>query len=132
GLAWRLEPSTDLVMQLHMRPSGKAEDVQPSIGLWFSDDPPERVPGMLRLGRQGIDIPAGASDFIVTDSFTLPVDVEVQAVQPHAHYRAHAVRGFATLPDGSTRSLIHIKDWDFAWQQLYRFAQPLSLPKGTV
>jgi hypothetical protein len=58
---------------------------------------------MLRLGRQRIAIAAGEKDYAITDSFVLPVDVEVQAVQPHAHYRAREVKGIATLPDGTTK-----------------------------
>ena len=42
---------------------------------------------MLRLGRQDINIAAGERSVRVSDTFTLPVDAEVQAVQPHAHYR---------------------------------------------
>ena len=61
----------------------------------------------------------------------MPVDVEVQAVQPHAHYRARSVRGDATLPDGTVKPLITIGDWDFRWQHVYRFVTPLKLPKGT-
>jgi len=132
GLAWRLDPGTDLVAELHMQPSGKPEAVQPSIGLYFSDDPPARTPMMLRLGRQNIDIPPGEKQYTITDSFVLPVDVEVEAVQPHAHYRARQVRGTATLPDGSTRTLITIPDWDFRWQHVYRYATPFTLPKGTT
>jgi len=105
--------------------------VAPSIGLYFGDTAPTRTPAMLRLGRQDIDIPAGDSHYTVTDAYTLPVDVEVEAVQPHAHYRARDVRGEATLPDGSTRRLIDIADWDFRWQHVYRFATPMRLPKGT-
>ena len=130
-LAWRLEKRTDLVVQLHMQPSGKAEVVAPSVGLYFGDAAPARTPAMLRLGRQNIDIPAGDARYVVTDSYVLPVDVEVQAVQPHAHYRAHDVRGLATLPDGSTKRLIDIADWDFRWQHVYRFVTPLRLPRGT-
>jgi len=48
------------------------------------------------------DIAAGEKDYVITDSLVLPVDVEVQAVQPHAHYRAREVKGVATLPDGTT------------------------------
>ena len=130
-LAWRLEPHTDLVVELHMQPSGKVEQVSPSIGLYFGESAPTRTPAMLRLGRQDIDIPAGDARYTVTDSYTLPVEVEVEAVQPHAHYRARDVRGEATLPDGSTRRLIDIADWDFRWQHVYRFVTPLRLPKGT-
>ena len=130
-LAWRLETHTDLVVELHMQPSGKIEQVSPSIGLYFGDRAPTRTPAMLRLGRQDIDIPAGDSHYTVTDAYTLPVDVEVEAVQPHAHYRARDVRGDATLPDGSTKRLIDIADWDFRWQHVYRFVTPMHLPKGT-
>ena len=131
GLAWRLDRGADLVVEIHMQPSGKAETVLPSIGLFFSDEPPERTPTMIRLGRQSIDIPPGEASYRIADSFELPVDVEVQAVQPHAHYRAREMKGTATLPDGSTRSLIHISDWDFRWQHVYRYAAPFTLPKGT-
>ncbi len=130
-LAWRLDPNTDLVVELHMQPSGKPEQVAPSIGLYFGDMAPVRTPAMLRLGRQDIDIPAGDPSYTVTDSYTLPVDVELEAVQPHAHYRARDVRGEATLPDGSKKPLIDIADWDFRWQHVYRFVTPLHLPKGT-
>ncbi|MEQ1911827.1 MAG: hypothetical protein ABMA15_23615, partial [Vicinamibacterales bacterium] len=132
GLSWRLAPNTDLVVEIHMQPSGKAELIKPSIGLFFSDDPPQRTPAMLRLGRQDIDIAAGQSDYTVTDSFVLPVDVEVHAVQPHAHNRAREVRGTATLPDGSTQWLIYIKNWDFRWQHVYRYVTPLALPRGAT
>ena len=42
--SWRLDPHTDLVVEIHMQPSGKAEAVQPSVGLYFSDQPPTRTP----------------------------------------------------------------------------------------
>jgi Flp pilus assembly protein TadD len=131
-LAWRLDPNTDLVVEVHMQPSGKPEQVQPSVGLYFGRRPPTRTPAMLRLGRQTIDIPAGERDYTITDSYRLPVDVEVEALQPHAHYRAREIRGDATLPDGTVKPLIAIADWDFRWQHVYRFVTPLPLPKGTV
>jgi tetratricopeptide (TPR) repeat protein len=132
GLAWRLDPGTDLAVEVHMYPDGKAEAVQPSIGLFFGPDPPTRTPAMLRLGRQNIDIPAGEKHYVVADSFVLPVEVDVQAVQPHAHYRAKDVRATATLPDGTTRTLIHIPDWDYGFQHLYRYVAPFKLPAGTA
>jgi Flp pilus assembly protein TadD len=130
--SWRLDPNTDLVVEIHMQPSGKPEAVQPSIGLYFSDRPATKTPAMLRLGRQDIDIAAGQKNYTITDSYVLPVDVEVEAVQPHAHYRARDVRGDARLPDGTTKELIHIADWDFRWQHVFRFERPFVLPKGTT
>ena len=130
GLAWRLERGTDLVIEVHMQPSGKPELVRPSVGLFFGEEPPDRTPAMLRLGRQSIDIPAGDNLYAIGDSFVLPVDVEVQAVQPHAHYRARSVQATATLPDGRTRQLIRIQDWDFRWQHVYRYADAVRAAEG--
>ena len=130
-LAWTLEPGSDLVVQLHMQPTGALEDVLPEIGLYFSDRTPEKTPTILRLGSQGIDIPAGESHYVISDSYVLPVDVQLLAIQPHAHYRAKEIRGIATLPDGSSRLVMHIKDWDFRWQHVYREEIPIPLPKGT-
>jgi tetratricopeptide (TPR) repeat protein/mono/diheme cytochrome c family protein len=131
-LAWRLDPGTDLVVQLHMQPSGKPETVRPTIGVYFSDRPATRTPSILRLGSQGIDIAAGERRYVVEDRYTLPVDATLLAVQPHAHYRAADVTGTATFPDGSTRTLIHIGSWDFRWQHVYRYSDPVRLPRGTT
>ena len=132
GLAWTLDPGTDLVVELHMQPTGKPESVAPSFGFYYTNDPPSRTPAMLRLGRQDIDIPAGDSEYTINDLYVLPVSVEIEAVQPHAHYRAREIQGVATLPDGTTRWLIQIKDWDFRWQHVYRLEKPIELPRGTV
>ena len=130
-LAWRLEPGSDLVGQLHLQPSGATEQVRPEIGLFFGDRPPTQTPTILRLGSQGIEIAAGDATYAIHDSYVLPVDVDVLAIQPHAHYRAREIVGTATFTDGTTRLLMHIKDWDFRWQHVYRETEPIRLPKGT-
>ena len=132
GLAWHLDPGSDMVMELHMMPSGRAERIRPRVGLYFTEQRPSERPFMIRLGRQDIDIPAGEPAYVTTDSYVLPVNVDVLAVQPHAHWLAREVRGVATRPDGRSDWLIYIKDWDMRWQDVYRFQRPLSLPKGTT
>ena len=83
------------------------------------------------LTSLAIDIPAGQQNHVIEDSYVLPVDLEVIAVFPHAHYLAQELRGYAVLPDGLKKSLLLIKKWDFNWQGEYRYAEPVSLPKGT-
>ena len=132
-MAWRLDPGADLVLNMHLQPSGKREEVRPSIGLYFTNRAPTREPMLLQLEHDGaLDIPAGDATFTVTDALTLPVDVQLLAVYPHAHYVGHEVEGTARLPDGSTRWLVHIADWDLNWQAVYRLRTPMALPKGTV
>jgi len=130
--AWALEEGSDLVVQLHMVPGAKAETVQPSIGLFFTPTPPTRVPIVVKLESKTIDIPAGEPNYVVEDSYLLPVDVSAVSVYPHAHYLAKDMRGTATLPDGSEKSLIWIKQWDIRWQDQYRYKDPVMLPRGTT
>ena len=132
GTQWRLEPGSDLVVQLHLQPTGKAERVAVTVGFFFTDVAPTRAPIGLRLGSETIDIPPGAPDYLVFDRYRLPVDVEVLAVQPHAHNLGRRMEATADLPDGTRRWLIEIDDWDFRWQDVYRYAAPLVLPKGTT
>jgi tetratricopeptide (TPR) repeat protein len=132
GMAWRLNAEMDFVIQLHMLPTGKPETVQPTIGLFFSDQPPTRTPLMLRLGSKVIDIPAGKKDYIIRDSYRLPVDVQLLSVYPHAHYLCKEMYAEAQLPSGDKKRIVHIKDWDFNWQDDYRYAEPIDLPKGTL
>lgn len=132
GMAWRLEKGTDLVLQLHMLPTGKREVIQPRVGLFFTSTAPSRVPFLIKLGSKTIDIPEGKPDYEITDTYALPVDVEAMSVYPHAHYLAKDMKVFATLPNGTLRWLLWIKDWNFKWQDQYRYATPILLPKGTV
>ncbi len=96
GTAWMLPGGSDLVMMLHLRPSGRTEQVQATIGLYFTDVPPVRTPVMVRLTRQDLDLPAGAAGITVEDQYVLPVDVELRTVQPHAHYLAREMTAVAT------------------------------------
>ena len=131
GTAFELGPGTDLILQLHLLPSGKPEPVAPRIGLYFSDEPPTRSGFVVLLRENEIDIPAGATDHPVHESFILPVDAAVLSLYPHAHYLGKDLRITATLPDGTSQWLLHIPDWDFNWQSDYRYVEPLPLPAGT-
>ena len=129
--AWTLDPGADLILLLHMIPGAQSETVQPSIGLFFSDTPPTRTPISVKLEAHGIAIPAGEPNYVVEDSYVLPVDVEAVSIYPHAHYLGKEMRGTATLPDGSRKDLVWIRRWDFRWQDRYRYRSPVFLPRGT-
>ncbi len=130
--AWRIGPSMDMVLQLHMVPSGRPETIDARIGLYCADGPPRRLPSVVMLSSTTIDIPPGAADYRVEDALRLPADVDVLGLYPHAHYLGKDLRAVATLPNGAERVLLHIRDWDFNWQDDYRFAEPVALPAGTL
>ena len=133
GMSWRLDPGNDLILNLHLKPSGKAEKLDAEVGLYFTSDPPSKQPMLLSLERDDkLDIPPGDPAFVVEDSLTLPVDVDVLGCYPHAHYLGHDMQGWATLPDGEQKWLVRIPSWDIDRQSVYRYKEPLLLPKGTV
>jgi len=132
-MSWRLDPGTDLVVNLHLQPTGRQETIEAEVGIYFAAKPPSRYPMLVQLERDGsINIPPGERSFIVTDKLTLPVDVELLAIYPHAHYLGKVIEAWATLPDGHRQWLIRIPDWDLNWQAVYEYKRPVSLRRGTV
>lgn len=132
GLNWPLEPGTELVAQLHLQPTGKPERVGARVGFHFSATPPSLIAERIALASLTIDIPPGETNYVVEDSFKLPVDAQIVAVLPHAHYLAREMQGYATLPDGRREWLLWIRNWDFNWQGHYQYREPVALPKGSV
>jgi tetratricopeptide (TPR) repeat protein len=133
GFAWRLDPGNDLVLNMHLQPSGKPEEVRPSIGLYFTGEPQMKFPLVIELENDNaLDIPAGARDFTVADDFRLPMDIDILAVYPHAHYLGKLLEAWATLPGGAKKWLVRIPNWDSNWQAVYYYREPLFLPKDAV
>jgi Flp pilus assembly protein TadD/mono/diheme cytochrome c family protein len=133
GMPWRLDAGNDLILNMHLKPTGKPEMVDATIGLYFTDKPPTAHPMLLQLEHDGaLDIPANDGKFVVEDELKLPVDVQVLGVYPHAHYLGKEMEGYAILPDGNKKWLVLIRDWDIDRQSVYRFATPLYLPAGSV
>ena len=133
GFAWRLDPGDELVLNIHLQPSGKVEHVKPSIGLYFTDKPATKFPVLVQLeDDQDLDIPAGARDFVISDQLRLPMDADVLAVYPHAHYLGKLLEAWAILPDGSKKWLIRIPSWDTNWQAVYYYREPVFLPADSV
>ncbi|MBZ5575398.1 MAG: tetratricopeptide repeat protein [Acidobacteriia bacterium] len=133
GRAWRLDPGDELVLNTHFHPTGKAEQARPSLALYFTDQRQTQFPLLLQLENdRALDIPPGASNFMISDDFRLPMDVDALAVYPHAHSLGKLLEAYATLPDGSRRWLIRIPDWDPNWQAVFEYREPVFLPKGTT
>lgn len=133
GFAWRLDPGNELILNVHMRPSGKPEEVRPSVALYFTDRPQTHFPLLVQMENDNaLDIPAGARDFTVGDDFRLPLDADILAVYPHAHDLGKLLEAYATLPNGKRQWLVRIPNWDPNWQAVYYYREPVFLPRGSV
>jgi hypothetical protein len=135
-LARRLPAGSDIIMQTHFHPTGKAESEQAELALYFADAAPAKqlvpiqLPPLFGLGA-GIDIAAGNANFQIQQEYILPIDVQAIEVGGHAHYICSNMLMTAQLPSGETLELLRIDDWDLDWQDQYQFAESIDLPKGT-
>ena len=132
GVAWRLDPGSDLLLQLGLRSREQPVDVQVSVGLYFSDAPPARRRVGIVLDAPALDIPAGEPAHVVEDRYILPVAVEVAGAYAYLHRLGTTVEVAADTPDGAAVGLLRIDDWRFDWQDGYRYAERVQLPAGTV
>jgi hypothetical protein len=135
-LAMHLPKESDVILQTHFHPSGKVEQEKTTLGLHFADKAPDKTLAGFQVPPDfgafaGIDIPPGKADFVIEDSWVLPVDMDLISVWGHAHQTCVSFLGTASLPDGGTIPLLEIPAWDFNWQTIYQYAEPQRLPAGT-
>ncbi len=131
GIAKTLPQNSDLVIQTHFHPTGKVETEQSELGIYLAKTPPKKIVTGILEASFALNIPPGAKDYVARDSFTVPIDVEAISIQPHAHLLCKDMKVTATLPNGTVKPMIWIKDWDWNWQGAYQYAQPVHLPSGT-
>jgi len=123
---------------MHYHPDGRPESDQSEIGIYFVNKPvaeslrePASLAGSIWLANYALDIPAGEAEYRRATSYTLPKDVIMVGVVPHMHLLGHSMRATATLPDGSTRPLVEVPNWNYNWQDEYYFEHPFKLPAGS-
>jgi hypothetical protein len=131
GLSMPWKAGTDLILQLHLHPSGKPEREQSTLGFYFTDEPPRRWLVDLMMIDKKIDIPPGESAYRTRDELTLPSDVELLGIFPHMHLIGREIKITAHPPEGEAYSLVWIDDWDFNWQTCYQCETPVKLAAGT-
>ncbi len=132
GIAKEVKQGSDLVVRLHFSPTGKPEIEQSQVGIWFAKERPKRLVSMVPLANRNVDLAPGDSHAQVVDSWVVPVDVDLIGIIPHAHYLGRECEISAKTPDGSVVPLIWIRDWDFDWQEQYRYRSIVRIPKGSV
>ena len=118
-------------MQVHYHKDGKPETDMTRLGIHFCKGTVQKaVTGGIALNF-GIRIPAGDPHYKAEATLSINEDQHLFAVTPHMHLLGKEMKLWATLPDGSEKPLVWIKDWDFNWQATYYLKEPIALPKGT-
>ena len=133
GIGRPMHKGTDVIVQVHYHPDGKEHQDTSRIALYFAKKPIEKVTTSFMLANFMINIPAGEPHYVRTASLgPIPADVTLLGITPHMHLVGKKMKVTATKPDGSVVPLVNVTDWDFRWQDQYRYVDPIKLPKGTV
>jgi thiol-disulfide isomerase/thioredoxin len=132
GFAKVLPAGATLRFQIHYTPNGKATQDQVRVGLKFAEEKPRHVVMNAGISNHRLAIPAGADNHPVEARLPVPRDAVVMAFLPHMHLRGKAWRYEGIQPGQKPQVLLDVPRYDFNWQLLYRFAEPMRLPAGSV
>jgi len=131
GTGYLLPRGADVILQLHYHRNGRAERDRTSVGLYFAQGPAARRIQGLAIPGNFVMIPAGAVRHRVTGAVRVRQDCRLYAIMPHMHLLGRQIKVTMLPPDGRPRTLIAIKDWDFNWQEVYFFREPIAAKAGT-
>ncbi len=119
------------MMQVHYHRTGKVEKDRTRLGLHFAKKLTDKPLQALAVPGWFFSIPAGAANHKVTGDLWLAQDATLYSVVPHMHLLGKSIRVTMTPPKGPTITLVGIQDWDFNWQDVYFFKEPIKAPAGT-
>ncbi|MEO8590647.1 MAG: T9SS type A sorting domain-containing protein [Flavobacteriales bacterium] len=139
GMGIKLLADADIVIQIHYPANSEVEvdstrlNIQLSPGGFVRDlaidpilyhGPPSLVDGPLIIPPNEVRT--------FHEEYTVTFPATITAIGPHSHLLGKRMKAYAVRPGNDTVPLIDIPDWDFRWQGLYSFRQPIYLPTGTV
>ncbi|HEX5431164.1 MAG TPA: thiol-disulfide isomerase, partial [Bryobacteraceae bacterium] len=131
GMAKLVKAGSDLVMEIHYTPNGKAVSDREQIAILFAKSPPKKRVLTLQMDSTSFLIPPGDPDYRVAVWGTLPNDALLLSFFPHMHLRGKEFDYVRIREDGARETLLKVAPYNFYWQLTYRLAKPIPLKKGT-
>ena len=135
-----MKPGAKIVFEVHYHAVGEEITDQVELGIYFypkGQEPKYRqtlaLVSSIAGGSGNIDI-APNSTFVSQGIFVMPRAARIENFQPHMHLRGKAMAMEATLPDGTTRLLSYVNNFNFNWHNNYVYADEAAplVPRGTV
>jgi len=131
GVGILLPKGANLVIQVHYHRDGKPETDLTRIGLYFAHGTIDKAVHPNFAINLGFRIPYGDRRYEAAATTGIQEDCHILSVTPHMHLLGREMKVWATLPDGTEKPMVWIKDWDFNWQSTYPLKEPMALPKGS-
>ena len=131
GLAMELRAGGDIVLEVHYHLSGKKTTDQSAVALFYTEDPEVRFVDTVVIGTQYVDIKPGDDAYRRYVYMDVPVDMRIIDIGPHMHFIGRDVEVTVTFADGTKHSLLSVPRWDFRWQSVYVYREPVRIPAGS-
>jgi hypothetical protein len=133
-------PGSKIIFDIHYHAVG--EDITDSVELAVYFYPKGETPKYRTLlgsfqaiagGKDNLDIPPNAVS-VTQDFHVMKRAGRIENFQPHMHLRGKAMSMEAILPDGTSRMLSYVNNFQFNWHLNYVYADDAApiLPKGTI
>jgi hypothetical protein len=138
---WIMPRRGVILLTVHFAPTAADDNSISGVNLFFKKIPVTRAVKVISFGSGGIGENQIFPIFFIkgneTKTFTLDVtnpgaDLSVMYVWPHMHYIGKEFKAYIISPAGDTIKLVHIPEWDFRWQEIYRMKHLVKVPKGSV
>jgi peroxiredoxin len=126
-----LPKGSAFIFQMHYSTTGKAEQDQTRMGLYFHEAKPEKAFVIEAAADTDFRIPPNEVDVPVAAAQRFEAPVDVYGLSPHMHFRGGRARFLALMPDSSVTTMLNIPFYQFDWQPMYFFREPMQLPAGT-
>lgn len=119
--------------QMHYTPFGKEVTSAEQIGLYFYKDGemPDLVMREMPLVDQFIEIPPNDGAHKEIAYFLFPKDAILHTAVVHAHYRGTYSKLEILDPSGKRETILNVPFYDFNWQRMYEFDQPINIKAGS-
>ena len=122
GTAVRIPAGSALVLQAHYVTVGQPERDRVRVGLRFPRVPVQKETQVAIVADFRFAIPPGAMAHPVRAARTLKDDAVGIGLFVHMHLRGRDMLVTATPPDGTAETLLLVPNYNFDWQQSYRWA----------
>ncbi len=139
GIGFRLpKKGVLLIRNFHYSPTPVEQQDLSSFHIYFSKVAPERKIGFaaFRPKNPAPDgkwyIKANDSNFTAHINVKFHNDVSLLNINPHMHHLGKYFKAYAITSALDTIPLVEIPEWDFNWQEFYRFKKMIKIPAGSV
>jgi mono/diheme cytochrome c family protein len=131
GTAKFIRPGSNIIIEMHYsKTTGKPEKDRTTIGLVFSNEASNTAMQSNGALNHFFKIPPGATNHEVTACYKFSNDALLYTLMPHMHKRGKDMKYEVVYPDGRRETLLAVK-YNFSWQSMYRFKEPLLVPRGS-